>query len=107
MGWPPRPTRDQVVAEYDELWSNLGGRPIESLLDLPLMTDPDLLAAMHLLSNLFDAAGFSDFNLSCLQRCRMVNLTLHHGVSGASAAAFGFLATTLAMAFGRYSDAYK
>jgi predicted ATPase/signal transduction histidine kinase/GAF domain-containing protein len=104
---PPHPSWDQVQAEYDEMWRNLQGRPIENLLDLPLMTDPDLLAAMHLLSNLFDAAGFSDFNLSCLQRCRMVNLTLQHGVSGASAAAFGFLATTLGPVFGRYGDAYK
>jgi predicted ATPase/signal transduction histidine kinase len=104
---PPRPTWEQVVAEYDELWSNMEGRPIESLLDLPLMTDPDLLAALHLLSNVFDATSFSDFNLSLLHRCRMVNLSLRHGVSGASAAAFGFLGTSLGPVFGRYSDAYR
>jgi predicted ATPase/signal transduction histidine kinase len=101
---PVRPTWEQVQAEYDDLWRNLQGRPIESLLDLPLMTDPDLLAAMRLLSNIFDAASVSDENLSCLHRCRMVNISLRHGVSGASAAAFAFLAATLGPLFGRYSE---
>src|SRR6202007_2620068 len=77
---------------------------IESLLDLPLMTDPDLQAAMRLLTNIFDVTTFFDFNLGCLHRCRMVNLSLRHGVSGPSAAAFGFLAVLLGPVFGRYSD---
>ena len=47
---PAHPTRDQVQAEYDTVWQTLDGRPIESLIDLPLMTDPEVQAAMEVLS---------------------------------------------------------
>jgi predicted ATPase len=46
------PTQEQVQAEYETLWQTLDGRSIESLIDLPLMTNPELQAAMHLLSAL-------------------------------------------------------
>jgi predicted ATPase len=37
---PAHPTREQVDAEYEKVWRNLAGRPIENLLDLHKMTDP-------------------------------------------------------------------
>ena len=43
---PAHPTWEQVQAEYEMLWRTLDGRPIESLIDLPPMTDPELQAAM-------------------------------------------------------------
>jgi predicted ATPase len=36
---PVHPTEAQVRAEYDAVWQALDGRTIESLIDLPLMTD--------------------------------------------------------------------
>src|ERR1700736_1130106 len=39
------PTDQQGDAEYEKMWSSLGDRPIESLIDLPLMTDPEMQAA--------------------------------------------------------------
>ena len=47
---PAHPTWEQVQAEYETVWQHLDGRPIESLIDLPLMTDPELQAAMQVLS---------------------------------------------------------
>ena len=44
---PAHPTWEQVQAEYETVWQTLNGRPIESLIDLPLMTDPELQAAMR------------------------------------------------------------
>ena len=38
---PAHPTWEQVQAEYETVWQTLNGRPIESLIDLPLMTDPE------------------------------------------------------------------
>jgi len=35
---PAHPTWEQVQAEYETVWQTLKGRPIESLIDLPLMT---------------------------------------------------------------------
>ena len=44
---PAHPTWEQVQIEYETIWQNLDGRPIESLIDLPLMTDPELQAAIE------------------------------------------------------------
>src|SRR6266481_1210057 len=49
---PAHPTQEQVQAEYETVWETLNGRPIESLIDLPMMTDPELQAAMQVLSAL-------------------------------------------------------
>jgi predicted ATPase len=38
--WSPYPTRDEVRREYDRIWSLVGSRQIEELVDLPLMSDP-------------------------------------------------------------------
>ena len=57
---PAHPTQEQVQAEYETVWQTLDGRPIESLIDLPLMTDPELQAAMQVLSVLLAPAYFTD-----------------------------------------------
>src|SRR6266849_5471084 len=44
---PAHPTWEQVEAEYETVWRNLEGRPIETVIDLPLMTDPEMQAAMQ------------------------------------------------------------
>ena len=38
----PHPTDEEVSAEYERFLGQLGGRPIEALFDLPLMSDPRL-----------------------------------------------------------------
>jgi predicted ATPase len=57
---PAHPTWEQVQADYEMVWRTLDGRPIESLIDLPLMTDPELQAAMRVLSELTPAAYLTD-----------------------------------------------
>jgi len=47
---PAHPTWEQVQAEFETVWQTLNGRPIESLIDLPIMTDPELQAAIQVLS---------------------------------------------------------
>jgi PAS domain S-box-containing protein len=101
------PAWEQVQAEYETVWQTLNGRPIESLIDLPLMTDPELQAAMQVLSVLTPPAYFTDFPLYCLQVCRMVNVSIQHGTSGPSAHAFGFLGIVLGLVFHRYRDAHR
>ncbi len=104
---PARPTPAQVEVEYDTVWRTLAERPIEGLIDLPLMTDPELQAAMQLLSILSPSAYFTDLHLFCLLVCRMVNLSMRHGTGGASAHAFGILGHILGPIFHRYSDGYR
>jgi PAS domain S-box-containing protein len=104
---PPHPTWEQVQAEYETVWQTLNGRPIESLIDLPLMTDPELQAAMQVLSVCQTPAKFTDFHLWCLLGCRMVKVSMQHGASGASAHAYGYWGSMLGPVFHRYSDAYR
>jgi predicted ATPase/GAF domain-containing protein len=104
---PAHPTWEQVQAEYETVSRNLDGRPIESLIDLPLMTDPDLQVAMRLLLVLANGAYFTDFHLFCLLQSRMVNVSIQHGTSGESANACGLLGFTLGPLFHRYHEGYR
>jgi predicted ATPase len=40
INWPAHPTKGAARAEYERIWSRLGSRAIEDLVDLPLMQDP-------------------------------------------------------------------
>jgi len=104
---PVHPTLEQVHSEYEAVWHTFNGRPIESLIDLPLMTDPELHAAMQVLSVLTPPAYFTDSRLWCLQVSRMVNLTMQHGMSGAAAHAFGYFGYALGPFFHRYTDGHR
>jgi PAS domain S-box-containing protein len=104
---PAHPTEEQVQAEYATVWQTLDGRPIESLIDLPLMTDPELQAAMQVLSVLTPAAYFTDIRLYRLLVCRMVKIGMQYGTTGASAQAFGYWGSMLGPVFRRYGDAYR
>ena len=101
------PTWEQVQVEYEKTWQNLGKRSIESLIDLPIMTDPQLQAAMKLLSVLTPPAYFTNLHLFSLLVCRMVNVSMQYGTSGASAHAFAIFGHILGPVFHRYSDGYR
>ncbi len=105
---PAYPTEEEVESERQLLSQTLGGRSIEGLIDLPLMTDPELQAAMKVLSALFAAAQFTESRLSCLQSRRMVTLSVRHGISGG--AAFRIMPSGARFSdtvFHRYSEGYR
>ena len=103
---PAHPEWEQVQSEYETACQTLNGRPIESLINLPLMTDLELHAAMQVLSALTAPAYFTDFHLSCLLACRMVTISMQYGTSGASAHAYAYWGALLGPVFHRYRDAY-
>jgi PAS domain S-box-containing protein len=104
---PAHPTWEQVRAEYERVWQALDGRPIESLIDLPLMTDPELQAAMQAFSALTPAAYFTDLHFFCLFACRMVRISMQHGMSGASTQGYALLGFILGPLFHRYGEGYR
>ena len=104
---PAHPPWEQVQAEYETVWRNLTGRSIEELIDLPLITDPELQAMMRLLSDLLDASYFTDFNLYCLHVCRMVVVSVQHGTTSGSAHAYGYFGHILGPVFHRYHEGYR
>src|SRR4029077_2920504 len=56
--WSMHPTREEVVREYDRIWSQLGSRKVDELLDLPLMTNPNVLNTMHVLNEIIVPAHY-------------------------------------------------
>ena len=104
---PAYPTQEEVEAEYETVWQTLDGRTIESLIDLPLMTDPVPQAALQVLSEGAVSAYFIDTRLFCFLICRMVKVSLQHGLSGPSAHSFVSLGFLLGAVFHRYGDGYR
>jgi predicted ATPase len=104
---PAHPTDQQVHAEHEAVWHALNGREIECLIDLPLMSDPELQAATQVLSVLSVPAYFTDFRLYCLQMCRVVKISLQHGVSGHSATAYGNWVSGPGWVFNRYDESFR
>jgi PAS domain S-box-containing protein len=101
---PVHPTEAQVRAEYDAVWQALDGRTIESLIDLPMMTDPELQAAMKVLSVVAAPSYFIDFRLFCFLACLMARLSIQYGMSEDSANAYCNLGVILGSAFHRYDE---
>ena len=98
----PRPTDEEVSAEYQPLWRQLGGRSIEALFDLPLMSDPDWRATMEVLTELLAPAYFLDANLWCLVVLRMANLSAEHGSCDGSCYAYSLMNMVVGARFGNY-----
>jgi len=105
--WPLHPTNDEVRSEYDRIWALVGSRQIEDFLDLCLMTDPKILDAMHVLTEVVTPAVFFDEKLSSFLICRMVNFSLEHGNTDASCFAYVWFAIIARSQFGNYKDAFR
>jgi PAS domain S-box-containing protein len=105
--WSPHPSRDDVMHEYGRIWSQIGSRQIEELVDLPLMTKPDVLDILDVLVEVLAPALFYDENLSSLVTCHMVNLSLEHGNSDGSCYAYVWLAIIAGPRFGKYKDGFR
>ena len=105
--WSPHPTEDDARREYEQIWSRLAGRSIEEVIDSPLMTDPESLATVDVLTKLVVPAFFTDRNLDSLAICRAVNLSLEHGNCGASCLAYVTLGRIAGPRFSDYQAALR
>jgi PAS domain S-box-containing protein len=105
IDWSPHPTQEEARREYERIWSQLGDRTIESLIDLPLMNDAESLATMDVLAKIVPPAFYTDANLLALITCRAVNLSLERGNCGASCSAYEWLTMLAGPHFGDYRTA--
>ena len=105
--WSPQPTKEQVQQEYERIWRQIGSRSIEELVDLPLMTEPELRGTMDVLNAVVAPALWTDENLFCLVICRMANLSLEHGNSDGSCFAYVCLGMLLGHRFGNYPAGFS
>src|SRR6201987_3570584 len=105
--WSSSPTSDEAKREYDRIWSQLGNRQIEELIDLPLMTNPEVLDTMDVLAEVVTPAKCSNLNLLSLVACRMVNLSLQHGNSDSSCFGYVWFAIVVGPCFDNYTDGFR
>jgi PAS domain S-box-containing protein len=104
---PTHPTVGEVQREYEAFWQRLGERPIESIAELPLMTNTEVQATMRVLSVMYSPAFFIDTNLFVLAICRIVNLSLKYGLTDACAHGYAYFGFILGSAFSRYAEGYR
>ena len=107
IDWSPHPTDEEVQGEYGLIWSQLGGRAIEELIDLPLMADPDSPATLDILTRLVGAVWHTNANLACIAICRAVNLSLEGGNCDSSCYHYVSLGYIAGPRFGDYAAGYR
>jgi PAS domain S-box-containing protein len=107
IAWPRHPSDTHVALEVQRIWNQLGGRPIEQLVDLPLLADPDLAAILDVLAAAHAPANFIDENLLALIIARMVNLSIEHGNGNGSPLAYVFLGVILQSRFADYDAGFR
>ncbi len=105
--WSPHPTAEDARREYQRVWSTLGDRPIEALVDLPLISDPTSLATLDVLTKLTAPAWYTDANLLSLVICRAVNLSIEGGNCDASSFAYATLGLLAGPHFGDYRAGFR
>ncbi|MDC0713164.1 trifunctional serine/threonine-protein kinase/ATP-binding protein/sensor histidine kinase [Stigmatella sp. ncwal1] len=99
---PLNPSWEEVVAAHEEVWTLLGNRSIESLIELPPMTSPDMKLVMDaLLSAFWPAYNMTPYLLIVILS-RMVSLTLRHGVTDAAMLGLGWFGLLTGFIFKRY-----
>ena len=107
IDWSPHPTEEEARREYERIWLQLGSRTIESLIELPLMSDPASLATMDVLTKIGPPSLHTDAQLFSLVICRAVNLSLESGNCDASCFAYVRLGMVAGSRFGDYQAAYR
>ena len=104
--WSVHPTREDVMREYRRVFELLGDRNIEELIDLPLITDPDVLDTMDVITEIVTPALMFDEQLSTLVVCKLVTLSLEHGNCDGSCFGYVWFAMFAGPRFDNYKDAF-
>jgi PAS domain S-box-containing protein len=107
VDFPDRPTETDARRAYDGIWIRLCARAIEDLINLPLMSDPDSLAAVDLLIRVAIPGHFVSFHIFAMAICTAVSLGLERGHSDASSIAYVHLGALAGPHFGQFDAGYR
>ncbi|HEY0988600.1 MAG TPA: AAA family ATPase, partial [Kofleriaceae bacterium] len=102
----PAEIERQVASDLTVILAAVAERPIETWIDLPVMTDPETLATTAILINCTAPAYQCEPALLALLATKHVTLSLRHGNCSASAHGYGALAIAL-RAMGHDDAAYR
>jgi PAS domain S-box-containing protein len=79
ISFPEKPTQSDIQRELDTFASHFRETPIENLIHLPKMTEPNQLAAMRILSSITTSAYFAAPDLVPLLVSKQVSLSIQFG----------------------------
>jgi len=105
--WSKHPTCEDAMREYARIWTLLGNRRIEDLVELPLISDPEVLDTLEVFSDAVTPSFFFDEHLSSLVVCRLVGLSLEYGNCDASCYGYAWLGFLAGPRFGNLGDGYR
>jgi len=106
LDFAAHPSADQVKQAQEDAARLLEARSVESLLELPPVTSPEMNAALDVACVLLDAAAFTDANLGLLLTLFMVETSMRHGNNRSSAVGYAAFAMSL-LDLDRPADAYR
>ena len=101
------PTREQVLAVYQDILDLLGERQISELEHLPAMSDPEMEVALAILAAMMPPALFFDENLLYLEHCHMVRISLMYGNAPPSASGYSYFGMILGCMLGEFKQGYE
>ncbi|HEX8538339.1 MAG TPA: AAA family ATPase, partial [Cystobacter sp.] len=104
MPLPRYPTWEEAVAAHAEVWALLGERPIESLIALPPMTDPDMRLVIGALFKLFNSTYSTNPHLLVIILSRMVSLSIRNGFVDGAVLGYSWFGVITGSFFKRYRE---
>ena len=105
--WSPHLKDEDVLREYERIRARIGTRPIEELIGLPLMSDPESLATLDVLVKVFPSALVTNENLFSMAVFRAVNLSLERGHGDGSCVAYVYFGKIAGPRFGDYEAGFR
>lgn len=97
----------QAEAAWNRVQAALGQRSVSSLINLPENRDSQIEAAHELLACMMPPASFSQPGLVWLLACKMVELTLAHGLAPASPRGLAWFGVMLVQHCGDYQQGLR
>ncbi|MBH8573312.1 AAA family ATPase [Nostocaceae cyanobacterium CENA369] len=116
IDFPEQPTAADIQRGMDDIANNLQGKAMSNdkplrvyadLINLPLMTDPNKIAAMKILMGVLPAAFQTAPAMMPIIACEMVNLSLKYGNNPVSAYGYSLYALILCGVQGEIDSGYE
>ncbi|MFN6530697.1 AAA family ATPase [Nostoc sp. ChiSLP03a] len=107
INFPDEPTSTDIQQGMDEIAVSLKGKAIADLINLPLMNDPNKIAAMRILMGVLPAAFQTAPAMMPIIVCKMVNLSLRYGNTAVSAYGYSLYGLLLCGIQGEIDSGYE
>jgi PAS domain S-box-containing protein len=105
--WQHHPSLSDIEQEYRIIQERINGWSSETIIGLPLMTDPDCRDTITVLHSFHNSAFHYDRNLADLVAGRMANLSFQHGNCDVSPVVYSYVAQNLGYRFRDYEGAFR